>query len=29
MIVVREEADIDKIANALVLKINATATNMA
>ncbi|TGE33322.1 phage tail tape measure protein [Desulfosporosinus sp. Sb-LF] len=28
-IIVREEADIDKIANALVLKINATATNMA
>lgn len=29
MIIVREEADIDKIANALVLKLNATAANMA
>ena len=28
-IIVREEADIEKIANALVLKINSTATNMA
>lgn len=28
MIVVREEADIDKIANALVLKLNETAANM-
>jgi len=29
MIIVREEADIDKIANALALKIKATALNMA